>query len=120
MISPRRLAKKAGFDGVEIHAAHFYLISEFLSSLYDKRTDEFGDTDENRALFLIETIHKLKEKVGNEYNEGMKINSEDGDKNGITEEGFIKTCLMAEKAGIYYIQISNKNSCYYYSKSQKC
>ena len=50
----------------------------------------------------------------------MKINSEDGDKNGITEEGFIKTCLMAEKAGIYYIQISNKNSCYYYSKSQKC
>ena len=99
-------AKKAGFDGVEIHGAHFYLVSEFLSPLFNKRTDEYGGNDENRARFLIEIIQKIREKVGKEYIVGVKINSEDGDKDGITEEGFIKTCQMAEAAGIDYIQIS--------------
>ena len=99
-------AKKAGFDGVEIHGAHFYLISEFLSPLFNKRTDEYGGSDENRARFLLEIITKVREKVGKEYIVGLKINSEDGDKNGITEEGFIKICQMAEAAGVDYIQVS--------------
>ena len=99
-------AKKAGFDGVEIHGAHFYLISEFLSPLFNKRTDEYGGSDENRARFLMEIISKVREKVGNDYIVGLKINSEDGDKNGISEEGFIKICQMAEAAGVDYIQIS--------------
>ena len=99
-------AKKAGFDGVEIHAAHFYLVSEFLSPLYNKRVDEYGGSDENRARFLIEIIEKIREKVGKDYIVGIKINCEDGDKNGITEDGFLKICQMAEKAGLDYIQIS--------------
>ena len=99
-------AKKAGFDGVEIHGAHFYLISEFLSPLSNRRTDEYGGSDENRARFLMEIIAKVREKVGKEYIVGLKINSEDGDKNGISEEGFMKTCQMAEAAGVDYIQIS--------------
>ena len=99
-------AKKAGFDGVEIHGAHFYLVSEFLSPLFNKRTDEYGGSDEKRARFLLEIIDKVREKVGKEYIVGLKINSEDADKNGITEEGFMKICLMAEKAGVDYIQIS--------------
>ena len=45
--------KKAGFDGIEIHGAHFYLVSDFLSPLYNKRTDEYGGSDENRARFLL-------------------------------------------------------------------
>ena len=101
-------AKKAGFDGVEIHGAHFYLISEFLSPLFNKRKDEYGGNDENRARFLLEIITKVREKVGKDYIVGLKINSEDGDKNGITEEGFINICLMAEKAGVDYIQISGR------------
>ena len=52
-------AKKAGFDGIEIHGAHYYLISEFLSPLFNKRTDEYGGSDENRARFLIEIIAKI-------------------------------------------------------------
>ena len=99
-------AKKAGFDGVEIHAAHFYLISEFLSPLSNKRTDEYGGSDENRARFLVEIITKVREKVGKDYIVGIKINSEDADPKGITEEGFIKACLMAEVAGIDFIQIT--------------
>ena len=99
-------AKKAGFDGVEIHAAHFYLISEFLNPLSNKRTDEYGGNGENRARFLVEIITKVREKVGKEYIVGVKINSEDAVPNGITEEGFFKACLMAEEAGVDYIQIS--------------
>ena len=99
-------AKKAGFDGVEIHGAHFYLISEFLSPLTNKRNDEYGGSDENRARFLLEIIAKVREKVGNDYIVGLKINSEDCDKNGITEEGFMKICLMAEEAGVDFIQVS--------------
>ena len=99
-------AKRAGFDGVEIHAAHFYLVSEFLSPLYNKRTDEYGGSDENRGRFLMEIIEKIRKKVGKEFIIGVKINSEDGDENGITEEGFILACKMAEKVGADYIQIS--------------
>ena len=83
-------AKKAGFDGVEIHGAHFYLISEFLSPLSNRRTDEYGGSDENRARFLMEIIAKVREKVGKEYIVGLKINSEDGDKNGISEAKWLK------------------------------
>ena len=99
-------AQKAGFDGVEIHGAHFYLVSEFLSPLYNKREDEYGGSDENRARFLMEIIEKIRKKVGKDFIVGVKINSEDGDDNGITEEGFILACKMAEKVGADYIQIS--------------
>jgi len=78
----------------------------FLSPLFNKRTDEYGGSDENRARFLIEIIEKVREKVGKEYIVGIKINTEDGDVNGITEEGFLKACIMAEKAGIDFIQLS--------------
>ena len=99
-------AKKAGFDGIEIHGAHFYLVSQFLSPIFNKRNDEYGGSDENRARFLVEILGKIREKVGNEFIVGVKINSEDGDKSGISEEAFITACKMAEKAGADYIQIS--------------
>ena len=72
----------------------------------NKRTDEYGGSDENRARFLLEIIKKVREKVGSDYIVGLKINSEDCDKNGITEEGFIKICLLAEEAGVDFIQVS--------------
>ena len=98
--------KRAGFDGVEIHAAHFYLVSEFLSPLYNKREDEYGGSDENRARFLAEIVEKIRQKVGEDFIIGVKINSEDADDNGISEEGFILACKMAETYGGDYIQIS--------------
>ena len=99
-------AKKAGFDGIEIHGAHFYLVSDFLSPLYNKRTDEYGGSDEKRARFLVEVLEKIREKVGKDFIVGVKINCEDGDEKGITPEGFLKACLMAEAAGSDFIDVS--------------
>ena len=76
-------AQKAGFDGVDIHAAHFYLLSEFLSPVFNKRTDEYGGNDENRARILIEIIQRIRKAVGNDFIISMKINCEDGIPSGM-------------------------------------
>ena len=98
--------KKAGFDGVEIGANHHGTLSQFLSPMFNHRTDEYGGSDENRARFIIEIIKKIREKIGNEYILILKINSEDNDPNGITTQGFITACKMAEEAGIDMIDIT--------------
>ena len=59
-------AKKAGFDGVEIHGAHLTLVSLFSSKKYNRRTDEYGGSDENRARFISEIVKKIRKAVGNE------------------------------------------------------
>ena len=102
-------AKKAGFDGIEIHGAHFYLVSTFLSPLYNKRTDEYGGNDENRARFLIEIIQNIRKAVGNDFIIIVKINTEDGNENGISEQGFLTACKLAEKAGADIIEVSGTN-----------
>ena len=91
-------AKKAGFDGIEVCANHHVTLSQFLSPMFNHRTDEYGGSDENRARFVIEIIKKIREKIGNEYIILLKINSEDDDPNGITPEGFITACKLAEQA----------------------
>ncbi|MEF1231424.1 NADH:flavin oxidoreductase, partial [Vibrio fortis] len=60
-------AKQSGFDGVEIHAAHTYLINQFLSPYYNQRQDEYGGCLENRMRFLIEIFNKTRELVGEDY-----------------------------------------------------
>ena len=98
--------KAAGFDGVEIGANHFGTLSQFLSPLFNHRTDEYGGSNENRARIIVEIIQKIRKKVGNEYILILKINSEDDDPNGITPEGFITACKMAEEAGIDMIDVT--------------
>ena len=71
-------AKKAGFDGVELHGAHFYLLSEFLSPIYNHRTDEYGGSDENRARIIIEILEKMRPAVGKDFIISMKLNTEEG------------------------------------------
>ena len=99
-------AQKAGFDGVDIHAAHHYLLSEFLSPIFNKRNDEYGGNDENRARIIIEIIEKMRKEVGPDFIISMKINCEDGYPGGITQEGFFTACKLAEKAGVDMIQVS--------------
>ena len=99
-------AQKAGFDGIEICANHHVLLSQFLSPLFNHREDEYGGNDENRARFVIEIIEKIREKVGKDYIVILKINSEDDDPNGITPNGFLTACKLAEKAGVDMIDVT--------------
>ncbi len=99
-------AKKAGFDGVQIHSAHGYLLSQFLSPAYNKRKDSYGGTLENRARIHLEIYQAIRRIVGPDYPVLIKINSEDCIENGLTREDSLKACKLLSKAGIDAIEIS--------------
>ncbi|MFZ7944829.1 FAD-dependent oxidoreductase [Neobacillus sp. 19] len=101
-----RRAKIAGFDLVEIHAAHGYLITNFLSPHTNKRTDLYGGTLENRMRFLLEVIRNVKAKVGEEFPITMRINGTDYEPDGITIEESIEVCKQAEQLGICAFHVS--------------
>ena len=102
-------AKKAGFDGIELHAAHFFLLSSFISPLFNHRNDEYGGNDENRVRIVIEIVKKIREKLGNDFIIGIKLNTEDGNENGISEKGFLNTCKILENSGVDIIEVSGTN-----------
>jgi 2,4-dienoyl-CoA reductase-like NADH-dependent reductase (Old Yellow Enzyme family) len=99
-------AKKAGFDGVQLHAAHGYLLSEFLSPFFNKRTDNYGGSIENRARVLLEALQAVRHEVGEEYPVFVKINSEDFVEGGLTVEEMLEVCVMLERAGVDAIEMS--------------
>jgi len=100
-------AKKAGFDGVEIHGAHGYLISQFLSPLSNNRKDAYGGNVENRARFLLEVIEAIREKVGRDYPVWCRLSAREiGVEGGITLEETQIVSRLAEKAGVDAIHVS--------------
>ena len=116
-------AKKAGFDGVEIHGAHLTLVSLFSSKKYNRRIDEYGGNEENRARFITEIIKKIRKAVGNDMIISAKIDSPD-EENGITENGFLYTGKALEEAGLDLISLSGTNpirneEIYFYDYSKK-
>ena len=80
-------SKQAGFDGIQLHGAHGYLISEFLSPYFNKRTDDYGGILENRARFAFEVLQSVRDSVGSDYPVTIKINSEDLLEDGFTDIG---------------------------------
>ncbi len=97
----------AGFDFIEVHAAHGYLINEFLTPYFNRRTDEYGGSFENRIRFLFEIVREIRNKVGNETPIGVRINGDDF----LKEEGWTlaDTCKLApilEEEGINYLSVS--------------
>ena len=80
------ICKTAGFDGVMIHCAHGYLLSSFLSPFANLRKDKWGGSSQNRSRILMEIINQVREKVGSAFILGLKINSADFQKEGLTEE----------------------------------
>ena len=103
-------AKAAGFDGVQIHAAHGYLLSQFLSPAFNQRVDEYGGTVENRVRIILEVLRNIRQTVGRNYPILIKINSEDFLENGLSFEDFLKTGVILEKAGIDAIEVSGGTS----------
>jgi 2,4-dienoyl-CoA reductase-like NADH-dependent reductase (Old Yellow Enzyme family) len=99
-------AQKAGFDGVQLHAAHGYLLSEFLSPFFNKRTDYYGGSIENRARILLEALQAVRDEVGEEYPVFVKINSEDFVEGGLTVGEMLEVCVMLERAGVDAIEMS--------------
>ena len=108
-----RRAREAGLDGVELHASHGYLITQFLSSAINDRTDEYGGILENRYAFLKEIIQAIRKEVGNDYHLQAKLNAVDfgnalfpWEKKGNTLEENIQICKWAEEAGVDGIHVS--------------
>jgi len=99
-------AKKAGFDGIQIHGAHGYLLSKFLTPYYNRRTDGYGGSIENRARMLLETYQAVREKVGPEYPVLIKINCEDFMEQGMTFADCKYVCAKLAEMGIGAIEIS--------------
>jgi 2,4-dienoyl-CoA reductase-like NADH-dependent reductase (Old Yellow Enzyme family)/NADPH-dependent 2,4-dienoyl-CoA reductase/sulfur reductase-like enzyme len=100
-------AQTAGFDGIEIHAAHTYILAGFLSSYYNKRDDEYGGSIENRARILLEVIAAIREQVGDDYPLWLRLDAvEVGKDGGIAIEDCITVAKMVEKAGLNAVSIS--------------
>lgn len=98
--------KQAEFDFVEIHAAHGYLITEFLAGNSNVRQDEYGGTFENRTRFLFEIIENIKTKAGAEYPVGVRINGEDYVPGGWTLSDMKRLAPGLEQAGVDWLHIS--------------
>jgi 2,4-dienoyl-CoA reductase-like NADH-dependent reductase (Old Yellow Enzyme family) len=106
-------AREAGLDGVELHASHGYLFTQFLSSGINNRKDEYGGSLENRARFLMEVIQAIRKKVGRDYHLGVKISVLDFNnalfpwkKKGNSLEESIEVCKWIEQAEVDHLHIS--------------
>ena len=99
-------ARKAGFDGVQVHAAHGWLLSQFLSPFYNRRKDTYGGSLENRARILIETVRGIREDNGPDFLLLVKINSEDFLEGGFNPKEMVLASKMLESAGADAIEIS--------------
>lgn len=102
-------AKAAGFTGVQIHAAHGYLISEFLNPLVNRREDDWGGSLENRARLLLRVVTAVRAKVGSGFPVSVKLNSSDFQKGGFSFEECLQVIDWLNEAGIDLLEISGGN-----------
>lgn len=101
-----RRAKEAGFDGVEIHGAHTYLINQFLSPYYNRRDDEYGGCLENRMKFLLDIYSEIREVVGTDYPILVKLTASEFFEGGLTFAETREICKKLEVVGVDGIEIS--------------
>lgn len=99
-------AKDAGFHGVQIHGAHGYLVSQFLSPRTNQRTDAWGGPLANRARFLLEVVAAVRAAVGPAFPIGVKLNSADFQRGGFTIEEAIEVAKLLERAGVDLLEVS--------------
>lgn len=99
-------AKVVGFTGVQIHAAHGFLLSQLLSPLFNNRTDEYGGSIEARCQIIIEVINEVRRVVGSTFPIGIKINSTDKLEGGLTENDALTLVQILDETSIDLIDIS--------------
>ena len=104
-----RVARETGFTGAQIHAAHGYLVSEFLSPRANQRTDAWGGSLENRARFLLEIVKATRAATGRDFTLSVKLNSADFQKGGFAPEESLIVADQLAAAGIDVIEISGGN-----------
>lgn len=100
------IAKNSGMKGAQIHGAHGYLVSQFLSPLTNLRTDKWGGSLENRARFVLEIYRNMRSKVGPDFPLGIKINSADFQRGAFTEEESMQVIQMLDAEGMDLIEVS--------------
>ena len=108
-IKTAAVAKKAGFSGVQIHGAHGYLVSQFLSSLDNQRKDQYGGSLTNRMRFLMEIYTGMREELGPYFSISVKLNASDFSSGGFSEEESLQVAQTLSRAGIDLIEISGGN-----------
>ncbi len=101
-----RRAKEAGFDAVQIHAAHGYLHSQFLSPAFNRRTDAYGGSVKNRARVVLETLKAIRDTVGPEFPVLIKMNGRDFLEGGQTLEESLQVGELLEQHGIDAVELS--------------
>ncbi len=101
-----RRCQDAGFDFIELHSAHGYLINQFLAPNSNIRSDEYGGSFENRIRFLFDIIKDIQSKTGNDFPIGIRINGNDYIENGWQLEDTVRIAPLLEKAGAAYLHIS--------------
>ena len=101
-----RRAKIASFDGVQIHGAHGYLLSEFISPMFNQRTDEYGGSIENRARLPLAVLQAIRDAVGDDYPVLIKLNCKEFVDEGLQPEEFVQVGKMIADADIDAIEVS--------------
>lgn len=100
------VAKAAGFNGVQIHGAHGYLVSQFLSPHHNQRSDDWGGSAEKRRRFVLAVLAEMRRQVGPDFPIGIKLNSADFQRGGFTEEESLATIDALVAGGIDLVEIS--------------
>ncbi|QIC69724.1 NADH:flavin oxidoreductase/NADH oxidase family protein [Acinetobacter indicus] len=101
-----QICEQAGFEGVQLHGAHGYLISQFLSPLTNKRQDRWGGSIDNRMRFLLEIYQAVRAATSEDFIISVKLNSADFQRGGISEEDVIQVFKAIDAAGIDLIEVS--------------
>lgn len=99
--------KKAGFDGIEIHGAHGYLLADFISPLINRRTDSYGGSIEKRLSLPLRLIKKMREKAGKKFVIGFRISGDEHTEGGLTLEDTLNVVRELANAGLDYIHLSS-------------
>lgn len=105
-IAAARRAQIAGFDGIQLHSAHGYLLSQFLSPWFNRRSDEYGGSLKNRARIHVETIRAIRQAVGQDFPMLVKMNSEDFADGGLTVTESIDAARLMVAAGLDAVELS--------------